>query len=64
MRIQPPAEVVAGYLELGLACAGEADSEALVLLLAAQGYWSFGYGVAADDREGERATAAAGRNDY
>ena len=45
MRHQPTAEEVAPYLELGLESAGEEDSEALVLLLATQGYWDFGFGI-------------------
>ena len=61
MRMQPPAEEVWPYLELGLACAGEGDSEALVLLLASQGYWEFGYGVDPADESGERCRAAAER---
>jgi hypothetical protein len=61
MRVQPPAGEVRPYLELGLACAGEEDSEALALLLASQGYWDFGYGIDPADDSGERARAAAGR---
>ena len=53
MRVQPPAEEVRPYLELGLACAGEDDSEALVLLLASQGYWDFGFGIDPADESGE-----------
>ena len=61
MRTQPPAEEVARYLELGLACAGEGDSEALALLLASKGYWGFGYGVDSADESGEIGRAAAER---
>ncbi len=61
MRSQPPAAEVMPYLELGLACAGERDSEALVLLLASQGYWAFGYGVDPADESGEIGRAAAER---
>jgi class 3 adenylate cyclase len=60
MRAQPPAEEVLPYLELGLACA-ERESEALVLLLAAQGYWAFGYGIDPADESGELGRAAAER---
>jgi tetratricopeptide (TPR) repeat protein len=50
---------VAPYLELGLACAGDRDSEALVLLLASKAYWEFGFGIdPANDRREEGAAAA------
>jgi class 3 adenylate cyclase/tetratricopeptide (TPR) repeat protein len=61
MRVQPPPDEVLPYLELGLACAGEGDSEALVLLLASQGYWAFGYGIDPADASGELGRAAAER---
>jgi class 3 adenylate cyclase/tetratricopeptide (TPR) repeat protein len=61
MRVQPPAVEVAPYLELGLACAGDDDSEALALLLASQAYWDFGYGVDPADASGARARKAAER---
>ena len=61
MRIQPPPDEVRPYLELGLACAGDEDSEALVRLLAAQGFWDFGYGVDPVDEHGDQALAAAER---
>jgi hypothetical protein len=61
MRAQPPADEVRPYLELGLACAGDYESEALVWLLASQGYWEFGYGIDPADEGGERARAAARR---
>ena len=61
MRVQPAADEVLPYLELGLACAGEEDSEALARLLAAQGFWDFGFGIAPSDASGERARAAAQR---
>ena len=47
------------YLELGLSCAGENDSEALVRLLASRGYWDFGYGIEPGDESGEQGYAAA-----
>ena len=53
MRHAPTAVEVAPYLELGLAAAGEDDSEALVLLLASQGFWDFGFGVDPDDESGQ-----------
>jgi hypothetical protein len=62
MRVQPPADEVRPYLELGLASAGGEDSEALALLLASQGYWDFGYGIDPADASGERARAAANRS--
>ncbi len=62
MRVQPPAEEVAPYLALGLACAGDDDSEALALLLASQGYWDFGYNIDPADASGARARAAAERS--
>jgi class 3 adenylate cyclase len=61
MRIRPPAEEVLPYLELGLACAGEDDSEALALLLASQGYWAFGFGIDPADEDGQIARSAAER---
>ena len=61
MSVQPPADDVRPYLELGLACAGEGDSEALVRLLASQGYWDFGYGIDPADESGARGFAAAQR---
>jgi class 3 adenylate cyclase/tetratricopeptide (TPR) repeat protein len=61
MRIQPPAEEVLPYLQLGLACAGQDDSEALALLLASQGYWAFGYGIDPADESGEVGRSAAER---
>jgi class 3 adenylate cyclase len=59
MRAQPPAQEVTPYLELGLACAGGEDSEALVRLLASRGYWDFGYGIDPADDGGEQGYAAA-----
>lgn len=61
MGEQPPADVVAPYLELGLACAGDEDSEALVLLLSTQGYWEFGFETDANDELAERGRIAATR---
>ena len=61
MRAQPPADEVTPYLELGLACAGEHDSEALVRLLASRGYWDFGYGIDPADESGEQGHAAGQR---
>jgi class 3 adenylate cyclase/tetratricopeptide (TPR) repeat protein len=61
MRRQPPAEEVLPYLELGMACAGEDDSEALVLLLASKGYWEFGFGIDPADESGEPGRRAAER---
>jgi class 3 adenylate cyclase len=61
MRSQPPAHQVTPYLELGLSCAGEHDSEALVRLLASRGYWDFGYGIEPGDESGEQGFAAARR---
>ena len=61
MSVQPPADDVRPYLELGLACAGEGDSEALVRLLASRGYWDFGYGIDPADESGARGFAAAQR---
>jgi tetratricopeptide (TPR) repeat protein len=61
MRVGPAAEDVVPYLRLGLECAGEEDSEALVLLLAAQGYWEFGYGIDPADPDGDRGRRAAER---
>jgi len=52
MRSSPPADEVAPYLELGLASAGEVDSEALVLPLASRGFWDFGFGVEPTDESG------------
>jgi class 3 adenylate cyclase len=43
MRELPAPDDVRPYLELGLDCAGTEDSEALVLLLAGQGFWDFGF---------------------
>jgi tetratricopeptide (TPR) repeat protein len=59
MSTQPSESEVAPYLELGLRHAGDDDSEARVLLLAAQGFWSFGFGIDLSDEEGERAGRAA-----
>lgn len=59
MRRQPPAQEVSPLLELGLTNVGEEDSEALVLLLATQGYWEFGFGVGSAPWTHEEATAAA-----
>jgi hypothetical protein len=61
MRHSPHAEEVAPYLELGLASAGEDDSEALVLLLASEGFWDFGFGVDPDEESGRRQREAAER---
>jgi class 3 adenylate cyclase/tetratricopeptide (TPR) repeat protein len=67
MRTQVPAEEAAPYLELGLECAGDRDSEALARLLASQCFWEFGFGSEAIDdgedahRSGERARAIAQR---
>jgi class 3 adenylate cyclase/tetratricopeptide (TPR) repeat protein len=61
MRVQPPADEVRPYLELGLACNGDGDSEALVRLLAAQGFWDFGFGIAPTDDSGEQARAVSQR---
>jgi class 3 adenylate cyclase/tetratricopeptide (TPR) repeat protein len=61
MRHSPAADEVAPYLELGLANAGEDDSEALVLLLASQGFWDFGFGVEPDDESGRIQRRAAER---
>jgi class 3 adenylate cyclase len=61
MRIQPEEQEVAPYLALGLEAAGDEDSEALMLLLAAQGFWDFGYGISPDDPDGSRARAAGQR---
>jgi hypothetical protein len=61
MRAQPPAEEVAPYVELGLECAGEEDSEALARLLASRGYWDFGYGIDPADEGGEQGYASAQR---
>jgi class 3 adenylate cyclase len=59
MREQPSEETVAPYLELGLACAGDRDSEALVLLLASKAYWEFGFDIdPANDRRDESEAAA------
>jgi class 3 adenylate cyclase len=58
MRTQPAHEEVAPYLRLGLEAAGEEDSEALVLLLATQGYWEFGFGIDPEDPDGARAHRA------
>ena len=60
MRASRPPTRSGRYLELGLACAGDDDSEALVLLLASQGYWEFGFGIDAADDGGERARARPG----
>jgi class 3 adenylate cyclase len=59
MRSQPPPEEVLPYLELGLACAGERDSPALVRLLASRGYWDFGYGIDPGDASGELSRASS-----
>src|SRR3954452_12276775 len=61
MRVQPPAEVVGPYLDLGFASSDGSDSEALVLLLASQAYWEFGFGIDPDPAVGERAHEAAVR---
>ena len=61
MRVQPPADEVRPYLELGLACNGEGDSAALVRLLAAQGFWDFGFGIEPTDDSGDRARAVSQR---
>ena len=61
MRTQPALEEVAPYLKLGLESAGEEDSEALVLLLATQGYWEFGFGIDPEDPDGARAHRAVER---
>ena len=59
MREHPSEQAVAPYLELGLACAGDRDSEALVLLLASKAYWELGFGIdPANDRREEGAAAA------
>ena len=59
MRVQPPADEVRPYLELGLQCVGGEDSEAHVRLLCAQGCWEFGYGIEPEDERGDRARLAA-----
>jgi class 3 adenylate cyclase/tetratricopeptide (TPR) repeat protein len=59
MHAQPPAEDVRPYLELGFASSDGSDSEALVLLLATEGYWEFGYGVDPDPAASEHARHAA-----
>jgi tetratricopeptide (TPR) repeat protein len=61
MHVQPPADEVRPYFELGLASSDGSDSEALVLLLATQAYWEFGYGIDPDPTEHERARDAAVR---
>jgi SAM-dependent methyltransferase len=61
MRHVPETDEVARYLELGLASAGESDSEALVLLLASQGFWEFGFGAEPNDESGALGTQAAER---
>jgi class 3 adenylate cyclase len=61
MRTQPAREEVAPYLQLGLESAGEEDSEALVMLLATQGYWEFGFGIDPADPDGELAHRAVER---
>jgi class 3 adenylate cyclase len=61
MLTQPSSDVVRPYLELGLSCAGDEDSEALIMLLASQGYWAFGFGIDPEDEDGSRARAAAVR---
>ena len=61
MRQVPEADEVARYLELGLASAGDGDSEALVLLLASQGFWEFGFGIEPDDEGGALGREAAER---
>ena len=61
MRKAPAADEVSPYLDRGLASAGETDSEALVLLLASQGFWDFGFGVDPDDESGRRGWKAAER---
>ena len=61
MRTHAPADEVMPYLELGLACAGDDDSEALVRLLAAQGSWDFGFGIQPTEERGEHARAASQR---
>ncbi|HEX4690239.1 MAG TPA: adenylate/guanylate cyclase domain-containing protein [Solirubrobacteraceae bacterium] len=61
MRTQPALEEVEPYLRLGLESAGEEDSEALVMLLATQGYWEFGFGIDPADADGARAHRAVER---
>jgi class 3 adenylate cyclase/tetratricopeptide (TPR) repeat protein len=61
MRAAPAADEVSRYLDLGLASAGDADSEARVLLLGTQGFWDFGFGVDPDDESGRRGWTAAER---
>ena len=59
MRELPAEETVEPYLELGLASAGDTDSEALVLLLASKAYWEFGFDIdPANDRRDECEAAA------
>jgi class 3 adenylate cyclase/tetratricopeptide (TPR) repeat protein len=59
MNVRPPADEVRPYLELGLASSDGADSEALVLLLASQAYWEFGFGIDPDPAGRERGSEAA-----
>ena len=61
MRSSPTAAEVRPYLELGLEWAGDEDSEALVLLLAAEGYWEFGLADELDEHAAKRGQEAARR---
>jgi class 3 adenylate cyclase/tetratricopeptide (TPR) repeat protein len=55
MRAAPSEEEVAKYMELGLSCAGDGDSEARALLLLLKGFWHHAY---SPDQDGERLVAA------
>jgi hypothetical protein len=61
MRKAPRPEEVRPYLELGLECAREEDTEALVMLFASEALWEFGFSIAPTDASGDRAQQAAER---
>lgn len=55
MRAVPSEEDVARYMELGLSCAGDGDSEARAHLLLLKGFWHHAF---SPDQDGERMVGA------